>query len=166
MKIRWEAEHQKFEVIDPEYRLGKFQKKHILYRALPDDVRTDFDKEVSRDENLNSYDKMVAYLENLARSHRFQKSSAPKPFTGLGVVDDSAPIVPKEDVPVQPEAIPTNEIYSVSEWVQYRTTDEGRNFMSSSIAQGQSLPIEAQPALNSSLKGRKGKGNSWVSEQR
>lgn len=158
MKVRWEAELLKFEAIDAEYRLGKFQKKNILYRALPPEIQSDLDKEVSRDETLNQYDKMVSYLQNLSRSQRYQKTTTPKPFSA-NLVDDHEPTMPKETSIATPEkAAPAEaEIYSVSEWSSYLNTDEGRNFM----AQGNPLPIEAQTALYSLIKG-KGKGNPWM----
>ena len=150
MKVRWEAELLKFESIDAEYRLGRFQKKNILYRALPPEIQSDLDKEVSRDDTLNQYDRMVSYLENLSRSQRYQKTTTPKPFSA-NLVDDHEPTMPKEISIATPEkADPAEaEIYSVSAWSSYLNTDEGRNFM----AQGNPLPIEAQTALYSLIKG-------------
>ena len=94
-RVRWEAELLKFESMDAEYRFGKFQKKSILYRSLPPEVQADLDKEISRDQTLNQYDKMASYLENLSRSQTFQKTSALKPFSA-NLVDDSEPSLPKE----------------------------------------------------------------------
>ena len=53
LRVRWEAELKKFESIDAEYMLGKFQKRNIIYRSLPAEVQTDLNKEISRDEQLN-----------------------------------------------------------------------------------------------------------------
>ena len=65
LQTRWESELVKFAAIDAEYRLGKFQQRNILYRALPTEIQIDLDKEQSRDERLSQYDDIVTYLINL-----------------------------------------------------------------------------------------------------
>ena len=88
LQSRWESELLKFAAIDSEYKLGKFQQRNILYRALPSEVQIDLDKEQSRDETLGEYDNMVKFLTNLSRTKRFQKTSTPKPFSA-NLVDDN-----------------------------------------------------------------------------
>ena len=155
LQTRWESELHRFATIDHEYALGKFQQRNILYRALPQEIQIDLDKEQSRDESLSQYDEMVKFLTNLSRTQRFQKTSTPKPFSA-NLVDD---VEPSKFVS-QAEATPSNkasgegEIYAVQDWAIFLNSDEGRHF----ISQGNQLPSEAQEALYSLMKG-KGKGD-------
>ena len=164
LQTRWESELLKFAAIDAEYRLGKFQQRNILYRSLPAEVQVDLDREQSRDEKLNEYDEMVKYLTSLSRTQRFQKTSAPKPFSA-NLVDDVEP--PSVESPGNSSLTNSDgETYPLQEWVLDLNSDEGRTF----IAQGNPLPQEAQEALYSVMKGKgkgwnsdkgKGKGKGW-----
>ena len=66
---RWESELIKFAAIDVEYKLGKFQKMNIIYRALPQDIKDDVDREQAHNQSLADYDKLVEFIINLSRSH-------------------------------------------------------------------------------------------------
>ena len=42
---RWESELTKFAAVDQEYRLGKYQRRNTIYRALPQEIKEDVDRE-------------------------------------------------------------------------------------------------------------------------
>ena len=64
-----------------EYKLSKFQKKNIIYRALPQEIKDDVDRAQAHNQSLADDDKLVKFIIHLSRSHKYQKTSIPKPPT-------------------------------------------------------------------------------------
>ena len=153
---RWESELVKFAAIDPEYKLGKFQKRNIIYRALPGEIKEDVDREQAHNQDLAGYDDLVKFIINISRSAKYQKTSQPKPLTA-NLVDDRG-----EESQGQASTHKGDNhgaTFSVEEWTTFLRQDEGQKF----IAEGNPLPQEAVLALNAVVKGgwnsSKGKGN-------
>ena len=70
--VRWESELKKLAAIDPEYRLGKYQKRNIVDRALPVEVQHDIDRKPSRghaDDGpaLEDSDELMNFVINLSQ---------------------------------------------------------------------------------------------------
>ena len=63
---RWEAEINKFEAIDKGYALGVFQRRNMIYRALPETVQREVDKEVAKGQ-LQSYETFKEFVMNLSK---------------------------------------------------------------------------------------------------
>ena len=151
---RWESELIKFAAIDVEYKLGKFQKRNIIHRALPQEIKDDVDREQAHNQSLADYDKLVEFIINLSRSHKYQKTSIPKPLT-TNLVDEN-----KDDAAASEGSGPKKDetTYSVDEWIFFLKQDEGQQY----LATGNALPQEGLLALNSIVKGGwnspKGKG--------
>ena len=147
---RWESELTKFASIDPEYRLGKFQKRNIIYRALPQEIRDDIDREQAHNPELSVYDDLINFIINISRSNKYQKTTLPKPLSA-NLVGES----PSAAAPAQTEPEEANVKYTIDEWIMYMYQDEGQAY----IAAGNPLPEEGILALNSVVKGKgKGKG--------
>ena len=146
---RWESELTKFSAVDSEYKLGKFQKRNIIYRALPQDIKEDVDREQAKNQELANYDELIRFVINLSRSQKYQKTSVPKPLTANLVEEQTEP----QEIAA---AKPQEPVYTVEEWILFLRSDEGQKH----IAEGNALPQEGQSALNSVVKGG-GKGNNW-----
>ena len=142
---RWESELTRFAAVDSEYQLGKFQKRNIIYRALPQEIGEDVDREQAHNQQLSHYDDLISFVINLSRSQKYQKTSAPKPLTAnlVGEQPTSNEYAPVETpAPVEPD-------YSVDDWIMFIKTDEGQRH----LAAGNPLPQEGILALNSVVKG-------------
>ena len=113
---RWESELAKFAAIDPEYKLGKFQRRNIIYRALPQEIRDDIDREQAHNQALSQYDALVDFVINLSRSNRHQKTAPPKPLTA-NLVDDRGVERQQHEPETQNQETPMS--YSVDEWIMY-----------------------------------------------
>ena len=152
---RWDSELIKFAAIDNEYKLGKFQKRNIIYRALPQEIKEDVDREQAHNQELAGYDELVKFVINLSRSAKYQKTSPPRPLT-TNLVDEKVEgaqpetSAPKDDT--------QGAAFSVEEWIMFLRQDEGQRC----IADGNALPQEGVQALNAVVKGGwnngKGKG--------
>ena len=46
--VRWEAELKKHDAISKEYFIGKYRKRQIVYRSLPDEIQKSVDAEVAK----------------------------------------------------------------------------------------------------------------------
>ena len=119
--VRWEAELKKHEAISREYFIGKFRKRQIVYRSLPDEIQKAVDAEVAKNQ-LQSYEEFIDFVKALAKSARFKNRLAPKPLTANMVTE----------TPNAPD-------YSTEDWIAYLCTDEGWN----SYEAGEEAPQEA-----------------------
>ena len=137
---RWEAEINKFEAIDKGYALGVFQRRNMIYRALPETVQREVDKEVAKGQ-LQSYETFKEFVMNLSRSERYRRQAAPKPLTANLIQDQPGPGAGMDD-----------QVYSVDEWTEWIQSDEGHNTMSG----GYELPStpEVHMALLAVAKGK------------
>ena len=149
---RWESEINKFEAIDKGYSLGIFQRRNLVYRALPEAVQKDVDKEVAKGE-LVSYESFMDFIRNLSRSARYQKQAAPKPLTANIIENNPGPM----SSTWQAES-PSNNIYSVDEWSEWLQGDEGQQ----AIQDGVELPSSPEMHL-ALLAVAKGKGK-WTTK--
>ena len=147
---RWESEIDKFQALDAGYALGVFQRRNMVYRALPESCQREIDNEVGKGE-LSSYEGLMDFVINMSRHARYKKQSAPKPLTANLV---------SEDPGSYPEASASKPIYSVDEWVEWVQTPEGQW----ALQEGYELPKtpEFQQAILAVAKG-KGK-NNWNSK--
>ena len=150
---RWESELTRFAAVDPEYKLGKFQKRNIIYRAPPQEIKADVDREQAHSQQLADYDELIKFVINLSRSYKYQKPSAPKPQTA-NLVDEQGAVNEQAE-----EEKPKDEVphYTVDEWIMFLRADEGQRF----LASGNPLPQAGILALLSVVKGAwnpKGKG--------
>ena len=107
---RWESEINRFGAIDKGYSLGIFQRRNLVYRALPEAVQKDVDKDVAKGE-LVSYESFIDFIRNLSRSARYQKQAAPKPLTANIIENNPGP---------------SNNVHSVDEWSEWLQRDEGQ----------------------------------------
>ena len=51
--VRWEAQLRKHEAISREYFIGKYRKRPIVYKSLPDEIRKSVDVEVGKNQFQN-----------------------------------------------------------------------------------------------------------------
>ena len=139
--VRWEAELTRFEVIDVGYALGKFQRRNIIYRALPDEIQRDVDKEVAKGQ-LGTYEEFMIFIKNMSASSRYRAAKPPQPLSANLVTD-----APQED-------------YTTSDWIAWLETDEGWGAFESGY---ESPPEEALKATLCTLVkgGQKGQGKGW-----
>ena len=77
---RWESEIEKFQALDPGYALGVFQKRNMVYRALPESCQKEIDNEVGKGE-LASYRGFMDFVINMSRHARYKKQMKPKPLS-------------------------------------------------------------------------------------
>ena len=147
---RWESEIDNFQALDAGYALGVFQRRNMVYRALPESCQKEIDNEVGKGE-LTSYEGFMDFVINMSRHARYKKQSAPKPLSA-NLVSESPSAVPHQPQVDQPQAEP---IYSVDEWVEWVQGAEGQQ----AIQNGYELPMipAVQNALLAVVKG-KGKG--------
>ena len=85
---RWKSELAHFEAIDPGYNLGIFQRRNIIYRALPDSVQKEVDKENTK-EAIETCDEFMTFVQNPSSSGRYQSATPPKPLTA-NVIEEEA----------------------------------------------------------------------------
>ena len=150
---RWEFELKKFTNIDADYNMGKFQKRNVLYRALPAEIQNEVDSVSARTESsLEDYDSFIEFVTNLSRSWKYQKQIKPRPLTA-NMVDEQPPNRPQEE----PQAPQEEAVYSVEEWQSFLQTDEGREY----IVGDKQLPQTGKEALLSLTGQNKGKGKGW-----
>ena len=92
---RWELELRRFVTIDAGYSMGKYQKKNILYRALPLEIQKEVDSVSARTgSSLEEYDAFIELVvkpfkimaipathkpETSVGQHRGRTSSSPRP---------------------------------------------------------------------------------------
>ena len=105
--IRWKAELKRHEAVDREYFIGKFRKRQIVYKSLPDEVQKSVDAEVAKGQ-LQQYEHFIEFVKSISKSSKFKNMPYPTPLSANLVADEPAP--------------PT---YSHDEWIAYRGTDEG-----------------------------------------
>ena len=150
---RWEFELKKFTNIDADYNMGKFQKRNVLYRALPGEIQNEVDSVSARTESsLEDYDSFIEFVINLSRSWKYQKQVKPRPLTA-NMVEDQPPTRPQEEP--QPEQ--NDAVYSVEEWQSFLQTDDGREY----VVGDKQLPQAGREALLSLTSQSKGKGKGW-----
>ena len=83
---KWESELKKFVSIDPGYELGVFQRRNIVYRALPDEIKKAVDSEVAKGQ-LKLYEDFMGYIRTLANNYRYRSAAPPKPLSAtMGMV--------------------------------------------------------------------------------
>ena len=87
---KWESEIAKYEAIDPGYALGVFQRRNLVYRALPASVQGQIDAEVGEGKH-KTYDEFKEFIINLSRHARYRKQGAPKPLSANLVEETQAP---------------------------------------------------------------------------
>ena len=104
--IRWEAELKRHEAINREYFIGKFRKRQIVYKAMPDDVQQSVDKEVAKGQ-LQTYEDFIEFLKSISKSSKYKHMPPPKPL--------SANLVAKEPEPPD---------YTHEEWDAFIGSDE------------------------------------------
>ena len=105
---RWESEIDKFQSLDQGYALGIFQRRNMVYRALPESCQKEIDNEVGKGE-LSSYEGFMDFVINMSRHARYKKQLAPKPLSANLVTER-----PSAEWNQQP----TEPVYSVSEWTE------------------------------------------------
>ena len=65
--VRWDSEHKRQEAVNREYFIGKFRKRQIVYKSLPDEVQKSVDAEVAKGQ-LQEYDDFVDVLKASPRA--------------------------------------------------------------------------------------------------
>ena len=105
--VRWESELKKHETVSSDYVIGKYRRRQIVYKALPDEIQTAVDAEVAKGQ-IASYEEFIEFVKIIARSSRSKLLPAPKPLSANLVTDE-------------PEA----PNYSHDGWVCYLVSDEG-----------------------------------------
>ena len=136
--VRWESELRKHESVSREYFIGKFRRRQIVYKSLPEEIQKAVDIETGKDQ-LQSYEEFINFVRSISKSNRFKSMPAPKPL--------SANLVAEE--PLAPE-------YSRDEWVAYLITDEGWN----AYQVGEEVPPDALREVLT-LVPSKGKGKGF-----
>ena len=119
--VRWESELRKHEVISREYFIGKYRKRQIVYKSLPDEIQKSVDIEVGKNQ-LQTYEEFIDFIKSISKSNRFRNMPAPKPL--------SANLIAEE-----PEA----PSYSRNDWIAYLNTAEGWN----AYEAGEDVPPDA-----------------------
>ena len=132
---------KRFQSIGGGYALGKFQRRNIVYRALPDEIQRDVDKEPTK-RAIPDYENFIEFIKNLSRSSRYHSTQPPKPLTANLLQDE-----------------PQSEIeHSVKDWIAYIETEGPPD------ADMGNLPAKGLQALYAITKGKgrtpKGQGKS------
>ena len=105
--IRWEAELKRHEAVNREYFIGKFRKRQIVYKAMPDDVQKSVDMEVAKGA-LQTYEDFIEFPKCISKSNKYKHMPPPKQL--------SANLVAEE---------PTPPDYTHDDWVAFIGSDEG-----------------------------------------
>ena len=105
--VRWESELRKHEAISREYFIGKYRKRQIVYKSLPDEIQKSVDVEVGK-KQLQTYEDFIDFVKSISKSNRFRSMPTPKPL--------SANLVAEE---------PQAQAYSKDDWIAYLYTAEG-----------------------------------------
>ena len=122
---------KRFQVIDESYALGKFQRRNIIYRALPDEIQRDVDKEHAKGA-IPAYDDFIDFVKHFSNSSRFHTAQAPKPPTANLLQDETQ-----------------RELeHSVDEWTAYIEAENPPE------AEMGNLPAEGLQALYAIAKGK------------
>ena len=99
---------KKFQAVDAGIALGVFQRRDMVYRALPESCQKEIDNEVGKGE-LSSYEGFMDFVINMSRHARYKKQSAPKPLTANLVSEAPGSYL---------EADASQPIYSVDDWAE------------------------------------------------
>ena len=78
--VRWEPELKRPEAVNREYLIGKFRKRQIVYKSLPDEVQKSVDAEVAKGQ-LQEYDDFVEFAKSISKSSKFRSKPPPKPLS-------------------------------------------------------------------------------------
>ena len=113
---RWESEIDKFQALDSGYALGVFQRRNMVYRALPESCQKEIYKQVGKGE-LSRYGGFTDFAIYMSMHARYKKQSAPKPL--------SANLVSEEPGTYRDAAV-SHHIYSVDDRVEWVQTPEGQ----------------------------------------
>ena len=138
---KWESELKRFFGIDPEYVLGKHQRRQIVYKSLPKEIKERIDTETSL-KRLETYELFIAFVETYATSVIYSEKPKPQQFTA-NAVTASPP--------------PANQTFTVVEWINYLGTPEGAKYVED---QGE-LDANGYEAYFSVMKGNKGGKNGY-----
>ena len=139
--VRWESELKKHELVNREYFIGKFRKRQIVYKSLPDEFQKFIDAEVAKGQ-LQSYEEFIDLIKKMSQHNRFKGMAAPKPLSANMVIEDAEP-----------------PNYTHEEWVAYIDSNEGW----SSYENGEVVDQTALREVLSLVGGgkSKGKGAGW-----
>ena len=77
---RWESEIDKFQALDAGYALGVFQRRNMVYRALPESCQREIDNEVGKGE-LSSYEGFMDFVINV-QARQIQEAKRAKATHG------------------------------------------------------------------------------------
>ena len=141
LQRRWELELKRFTNIDADYNMGKYQKRNVLYRALPLEIQKEVDSVSARsDSSFEDYDKFIEFVLNLSRSWQYQRHALPKPLS-TNIVEDQPPVRVVEE----PQQESGNSKY-------YLQTDDGKEY----VIGDKALPAVGKEALLSLTSQSKG----------
>ena len=154
---KWEKELRDFENLDKEYKVGTFQRRQIIYKILPDEVK----RMVTYQQGMGSlkeYDDFLSFVKTIASSSMYSSWKAPAALTaGTNLL-----------APVEPGAAPRSNLslpgdpataqYTHDECVAWIGTPEGEQYVNENNVTD---PIMVQ-AIFAVAKG-KGKGKNKLS---
>ena len=143
--VRWESELKRHEAVNREYFIGKFRKRQIIYKSLPDEVAKSVDAEVAKGQ-LQEYNDFVEFIKSISKSSKFRSMPPPKPLSANLVTDE----------PEMPQ-------YSHDDWIAYLGSDEGWQAYQSGeeVDQIALRDILSLVGNNNKGKGKGYKGKGW-----
>ena len=100
----WEAELERFKKLDSDYACGKHQRRQILFKALPSEVRNSVEEEDAAG-RLRTYEDLKDYIITLGSSSVYAKVEKLKPL--LGNVDENKPEQEAPAAAAAPTALPS-----------------------------------------------------------
>ena len=71
---------KKHDAISKEYFRGRYHKRQIVYRSIPDEIQKSVDAEVAK-QQPQTYEEFIDFVKVLAKSARLKSLQAPKPLT-------------------------------------------------------------------------------------
>ena len=108
----WESDLDRVERLDPDYACGKHQRRQILFKALPQDVRQTIETEEAMG-RLQTYEIFITYVRTISSSSLYNKNEKVKPLLGNNNEQEQAappaPPPPEPEPPQQPHDEPAGE---------------------------------------------------------
>ena len=125
---KWEKELKDFEALDKEYKVGQFQRKQIIFKILPEEVKRMCTYQQGMGQ-LAKYEEFLSFIKTIASSSMYQSWKQPTPLTAgtnlLAPVAGGCVNFGNQQFPSQEAEIK----YSYDECVAWVSTPEGEKYV-------------------------------------
>lgn len=125
---KWEKELKDFEALDKEYKVGQFQRRQIIFKILPEEVKRMCTYQQGMGQ-LAKYEEFLSFIKTIASSSMYQSWKQPTPLTAgtnlLAPVAGGCVNFGNQQFPSQEAEIK----YSYDECVAWVSTPEGEKYV-------------------------------------